>query len=187
MTEEVWLKGMGDLVLALEKRTVSPEEAAARGDLYRRVLGGLTDEEFLRAVAMAIQHEEFFPPPATLLRYAQPAPPPAADAGEVFQAIVDRYFHGEHMDSRAVLERWGPAARSAFVAAGGKAAFESCGSEQNAQWVRKTFISVWSEHLQDDPRAGLPAGDKPREITDGEARQILGSDGGFTKNLDEPA
>lgn len=73
MTDEGWLKGLGELVACLPAQDETPERKATRGTVYRQELDGLSDELWLAAVRIAVQRERWFPPIATLLQFASEA------------------------------------------------------------------------------------------------------------------
>lgn len=168
MTDEAWAKGMGDLVLALERRNLSPDEAAARGEVYRRHLNHLSDDEWFRAVDSAIGREESFPAVAALLRYANPPEPAAATAAETFEQILGLFEAGHHLDIREVHDRFGMMAMRSFMAAGGTRRFEQCGTEERAQWTRKAFITTWEEQSESvrPDRDALPEGEAKAILSD---------------------
>lgn len=165
MTDAAWVKGMGQLVLALERRTLSPSEARARAGIYRRHLDDLSDEQWLQAVDRAVATMEWFPSIAALRRFAQPAALPEADAATLFDSILSDYEQGRHLDFRQVEEKYGRQAAMSFVSSGGRRRFEECGTEERAQWTRKAFIEAFK--AQDESLSPVPA------LTDGEARGAL--------------
>ncbi len=116
----------------------------------------LDDNQWQKAVRLAIEKEVYFPPPAVLLKYGTTDRPVLVEGAEVFERILNDYSSGLHMSPRQVVATYGVAARDAFAAAGGVMAFENCGSEQSAQWVRKAFLATWKDVVEADPQLALP-------------------------------
>lgn len=131
MNNDAWTVGMSEL-LTLPSRDETPERMAIRGVVFRRELGGLSDEVWLGAVRLAIQRERWFPTVAAMLAYAKEVfeAPPVMDAGrqipsdtrtvEEKRADFRRGFqeqlrpalceHGIHIDCEHQAEAAGPAA-----------------------------------------------------------------------------
>lgn len=80
MRDETWVKGMAELVVSFPAPDQDPEVLRARGAVYRRELGSLTDDAWLYAVREAIRNETWFPTVAQLLDYAGRAPVAAPKA-----------------------------------------------------------------------------------------------------------
>jgi hypothetical protein len=74
MQDGTWVKGMAELVVSFPAPDQDPEVLRARGAVYRRELGSLSDEAWLYAVREAIRNETWFPTVAQLLDYAGRAP-----------------------------------------------------------------------------------------------------------------
>ena len=133
----------------------------------------LDDAQWQKAVRLAIEKELYFPPPAVLLKYGTTDRPVLVEGAEVFGKILNDYASGLHMSPRQVGETYGVAAGDAFAAAGGVMAFENCGSEASAQWVRKAFLSTWKEVVEADPQLALPG--PANQLPAGEAVKGLGA------------
>jgi hypothetical protein len=80
MQDATWVRGIGDLAVSFPDRDQDPEVLEARGGVYRRELGSLSDEAWLYAVREAIRNERWFPTIAVLLDYAARAPIAAPSA-----------------------------------------------------------------------------------------------------------
>jgi len=78
VTDEAWVRGFGDLVLAFPNREQSSQEAQSRAVVYRRHLDDLTDPQWKHAVAVVIRSERWFPTVAALRDYAETWTPPVA-------------------------------------------------------------------------------------------------------------
>ena len=76
MTDEAWIRGMGQLAACFPSAEESQERKAIRGQTYRQALNRLTDETWSYAVKAAIEHERWFPTVAALMDYANDAPAP---------------------------------------------------------------------------------------------------------------
>jgi hypothetical protein len=76
MRDEAWVDGMRDLAVAFPTQDQDPNVLRARGAVYLRELGNLTDEAWLYAVREAIRNERWFPTVNVLLDYAARAPQP---------------------------------------------------------------------------------------------------------------
>lgn len=116
----------------------------------------LDDHQWQKAVRLAIEKEIYFPPPAVILKYGTTDRPVLVEGAEVFEKILNDYSSGFHRSPREIAAQYGVAARDSFCAAGGVIAFENCGSEDSAQWVRKAFLSTWKEVVEADPQLALP-------------------------------
>lgn len=81
MRDESWVEGMRELAATFPDRDLPEAVLATRGDVYRRELGGLSDEAWLFAVRESIRNERWFPTVATLLEYAEGAGSPQPVAG----------------------------------------------------------------------------------------------------------
>jgi hypothetical protein len=159
MTPQDMAKGLALLGVAFS-RDLSDEIA----ELYHGVLGSrLSVEQWEKAVGRALEDERFFPPPAVLLRYALPAGVPQARAVEVYLHLVDGYQSGRGMDQRDIGEKFGPAARDAFLAAGGRHAFEWC-EEASEPFRRKAFVDAWVEVYEQSPAAALTIEDRRQNL-----------------------
>jgi len=156
MNDEAWIKGMGELVMAYpDGRDLSPERTRAMGEVYRKALDELTDEEWLRAVSVAIGKEERLPSPATLLRYGRPAHIVASGAAVAYGEILNQFELGNHPLLREIRENLGRGAAEAFMAAGGEASFMSA-DERNAVFRFDKFVKAYEAVVADDPKAALP-------------------------------
>jgi hypothetical protein len=133
----------------------------------------LTDDQWQKAVRLVIEKEVYFPPPAVLLKYGTTDRPVLVDGAEVFGKILNDYISGFHCSPRQVAEQYGLAARYAFAAAGGVMAFENCGSEETAKWVRKAFLESWKDTVETNPQMALP-GPANQLPTHEEAAEIVG-------------
>jgi len=160
-SKETFTKGMAALAMNFNR-----EITAELIELYWAILQDLEDLDLDRAFRLVLAQDEFFPPTARILKYAQTRRLPAADAGEVFTKIVSDYASGEALLPVEVQHRYGRAARLSFQAAGGVMAFNHCGTEDTAKWVRKPFVEAWKEVVEADPIAALPG--PADQITDGE-------------------
>jgi hypothetical protein len=98
MQDGTWVKGMAELVVSFPAADQDQEVLRARGAVYRRELGSLTDEAWLYAVRESIRNERWFPTVAQLLDYAGRAPVMAPSA-----ALPD--------DTRTVEEKRADASR----------------------------------------------------------------------------
>lgn len=76
MTNEGWLKGLEELMAAFPDRDLPEEVLEKRGEIYRRELAGLTDEQWRFAVSEAIKSERWFPTVHSLLEFAESAGAP---------------------------------------------------------------------------------------------------------------
>lgn len=74
MRDEAWVMGMTELVVSFPDRDQDPEVLRARGAVYRRELGSLTDEAWLYAARESIRTSRWFPTVAELLDLAGRAP-----------------------------------------------------------------------------------------------------------------
>src|ERR1700741_2138078 len=72
---------MKELAASFPDRDLPEAVLETRGDVYRRELGGLTDEAWLFAVREAIRNERWFPTVAALLEYSDSAGAPQPVAG----------------------------------------------------------------------------------------------------------
>lgn len=78
MTDEAWVRGFGELILAFPNREQTTVEATARAQLYRKHLDTLSDEQWGYAVRLAILRDGWFPTVARLLEFGESYTPPAA-------------------------------------------------------------------------------------------------------------
>jgi hypothetical protein len=85
--------------------------------------------------------------------------PVATQAVEIYSQIVESFQAGESLEARDVGNRFGFAARDAFVAAGNVRAFEWC-EPSNEPFRRKAFIEAFAEIAEAKPLT-LPPGDVP--------------------------
>ncbi len=145
MTDEAWVLGIGDLVLAFSGADVPPDMLKAKGEVYRRHLDHLSDEDWLRAVAMAVRSEKWFPSIASLVEYAAPVGPqlPEAAAVAVYEEIADAFEDGFPMTAERVKEKHGEVVRQAFLAAGGYEVFVWCDKGIGMDMRRKRFVEAF--------------------------------------------
>ena len=166
VTNEAWKKGYRTLKLAFSDREVPEEQRKARGDLYRRKLDDLTDEQWMKAVNRCLDTETFFPAIATLRNYGKPPEPTEAQAVAVFEQVVEcREYrpNGSIWHLRKIRETLGPAAAEGFAAAGGQAAFAWL-AERDLPFVRKNFVEAYTAAVRLDPKLALPEAKTP-ELT----------------------
>ena len=133
----------------------------------------LDDDQWQKAIRLVIEKETYFPPPAVILKYGVTNRPVLVEGAEVFEKILGNYASGLHASPRQIAEQYGIAARYAFAAAGGVMAFENCGSEETAKWVRKAFLESWKDTVETSPQMALP-GPANQLPTETEASQVLG-------------
>jgi len=143
---EEMAEGLAALGMAFGKKITEP-----LAHVYHGVLGArITHDEWQRAVRTALDRERFWPAPATLLGYALPARPSSARAADIEAQIQGLYESGRCLTPRSVSEEFGDAARDAFVAAGGDAAFSWCEPE-NRPFRLKRFVDAYQEAVESDP------------------------------------
>jgi len=163
MNDKAWIAGMGDLALAFPGG-FTPEQQAARGELYRRKLDDLTDAEWLKAADRCVdEHKGYFPAVALLRELAKPPAVSEAQAVTVFDQVIDagEYNpHGTQWRVRTIREKFGPAVAEAFTAAGGQGAFAGL-SERNLPFVRKAFVEAYVAAVRAAPVRALPEAKKP--------------------------
>lgn len=132
-----------------------------RLEVYYRVLGDLTDEEFEMAATKALRSCRFLPTPAELLELARPRHL-AAEAGKVYDQIRDLADYSERLGSTWTVTKirlaLGEAAAEAFQAAGGSDAFRS----GDPVWTRKAFVEAYTTHPPHEAPPALPASPKER-------------------------
>lgn len=167
MTDEAWVRGMGDLALAFSGRELPPDLLKAKGEVYRRHLDHLSDEEWLGAVKLTLRNERFFPSIAELVSYASQVTGelPEAKAGEVYDAILDAYSDGHQLSPDAVASRFGFEGKLAFIAAGGQNVFAWCQPGIAQEMRRKRFVDTFVRAEKIVPDA--------KQLTPGEARKLL--------------
>lgn len=160
MNNAAWTEGWKRLKACLRDRDLSPEQEIERGRVYRQRLQHLDDAAWLHAVDSAISTMEWFPSIGLILSFT--APPQASRAGEVYAEIAEAYTNPIAWEQSrwspnadAVWERWGLAARRAFLACGGARAFEWCEPE-NEPFRLKAFREAFIEAAKSEPLA-LPA------------------------------
>lgn len=145
--------GMEELGTAYD-RPITKE----RLDIFGRVVSPrLTTEQWKQAVKRALEAEKFFPAPAVLLRYGLGEGSPRASAITAYEQILHAFEHGEKLGPRDVGEKWGLAAREAFIAAGGARAFAWC-EPDNEPFRRRDFAAAWVETVEQEPARALPPG-----------------------------
>ena len=71
MTDPAWVKWMGKLALAFPQAEMTPDQAAARADVYRTELDELDDETWGKTAREALRTCGFFPTIADLLRLSE--------------------------------------------------------------------------------------------------------------------
>jgi hypothetical protein len=76
MTDAAFRAGMKQMAAIFPDRDEDETVKATRGQVYRKVLDYLRDEEFLFAVEMALKYERWFPTPASLISFADEYEPP---------------------------------------------------------------------------------------------------------------
>jgi len=146
-----------------------------RMNLFAEVCGSLTDEEWAAGVGAAVRSDREHPPsPGVLLKMARPPEPARVSGAAIFESIVRAFEGGYHLEPRQVFEQWGTDARAAFVAAGGTRAFDACGTEENARWVRKTFLEAWEQMALSRPPQLPEGGIRELPTTDEQAKETLG-------------
>lgn len=157
-------------------REVTPQVA----QVYHGVLGPKLDaQQWERAVRGALAGEQFFPPPAVLLRYGSATGAIAARAAEAFDAILSGYENGKHLSAGEVADRYGLAARDAFLAAGGRAVFDIIGGEgqdKARSFALRDFRDAWREVVEADPALALPSGNDGRELAAGDPSRNTAKD-----------
>ena len=71
MTDQAWVRWMGKLALAFPMAETTPDQAAARADVYRTELDDLDDETWGQTAREALRTCGFFPTIADLLRLSE--------------------------------------------------------------------------------------------------------------------
>jgi hypothetical protein len=153
---DTFTEGMAMLELCFRDPSLDKGALQRRKIIYAELIGDdMTDQQWVSAVRRACKECRFFPRPAELMEFARPRECQAARAADVYQEILDHYERGHQLAPRDVLEAWGPAARDAFVAAGGQSAFAWC--EPDSQPFRlKAFQAAWFEVVKTNPLLALP-------------------------------
>lgn len=163
ISDRTFAEGMAMLAEAYPQRKVTRQTL----DVYRRALRALDDAEFERAVDTALTAGgEFFPSTGALLRYARPASRDG-EIAELFEAVERsaRYvaLRGLVWDDREIGERFGSAAREAFIAAGGSHAFQRLDEGDNRVHALRRFTECYRACERDnrlDELIGLPPSDR---------------------------
>jgi hypothetical protein len=164
----VFALGMAKLELCFRDASLDSDSLRRRALIYADELGDeMTDEQWAVAVKRAVRECRFFPRISELFAFAlDPVGSALARAAEVFEAILEEYESGRALDHRTIAERWGLAARDAFMAAGGAAAFTWCGDAENRRWRLKAFQDGWKEH--EESRGSLSPGRAVAQLGSGE-------------------
>lgn len=155
---------------------MNAEQEAARGDLYRRKLDHLTDEQWLRAVDVYMSRNKFFPAVAELLELAKPMTG-HSDALVMFERVMDCYSYNPQIGTtwqyEKILRKLGRAAAEGFAAAGGPGAFGAM-TDRDESFVYRRFAEAYLAAVRNDPQLVLPAGDDDDVIGPAEAKELLG-------------
>jgi hypothetical protein len=147
-------------------------------EVYTEALSPLVDpDEWDEFVLSAIRAGRFgafkFPATAELLdalREFRGAPTLEGEAAQAYDRVLasgTRRPDGEgtYWDHRRIVEACGPAAREAFLAAGGHNAFATTWNEAKR---RDQFIAAYLRAARDEPATRLlPAGDQPKQLPSG--------------------
>ena len=138
------------LLLAFPDRELKPEDRKARGDLYRKRLDDLTDEQWTKAVNRCLDIETFFPTIAVLRGHApvddrqglllDDAPPPSVDAES--QELLENAVMQLKVPP-ASFETWWLATRGVGQDAAHLDVW--CPSEVHVSWIR----NCWGERLNE--------------------------------------
>lgn len=105
---------MGKLVLAFPMAEMTPEQAAARGDVYRTELDELDDETWGKAAREALRTCGFFPTIADLLRLAEKHAPARRERPEHASAEYVARYEAQVKREREAAEK----GRSPFLGGG---------------------------------------------------------------------
>ena len=168
MKDETRFKAGMHMLGTAFKTPITPEHLS----LYWTALADLSDDEFARAVHVAVNEEEFWTPPARLRSLAQPVANFTAEAGQAYERVekLGTYDPEGYRWSRAVVKReLGEAGLAAFDAIGGSAAWE----DRSHVYRRKDFVETYvatRREEQREERLALTTGTGRRRLTTGKAR-----------------
>lgn len=156
MRRENFAAGMAKLDVLPRRDPSTAAEVKVHAQTYLEALRDLSEDQWAHAVNTAVRLDRWYPQPVRLRELAGLAgTPPSAMAGRVYDQIVEAYAAGDKLSYGQVHDRFGEAAEDAFVAAGGRRAFEWC-EPSGEPFRRRDFIACWKESVAAVPARALP-------------------------------